>query len=78
MALDELFFFELEEQRLSFVMVYDLAGEQIYCGYAIDFPVGVDPCSGTAKADFQDDLTGFLTRTVRSKRQIVRVDDLRG
>ena len=77
-ALDDLFFFELEEQRLSFVMVYDLEGALIYCGYATDFPVGVDPCSGTAKADFQDDLTGFLTKTVRSKRQIVRVDDLQG
>ena len=30
-ALDDLFFFELEEQRLSFVMVYDLEGELIYC-----------------------------------------------
>ena len=77
-ALDDLFYFELEEQRLSFVMVYDLQGELIYCGYASDFPVGVDPCGGTAKADFQDDLTGFLTKTVRSKRQVVRVDDLQG
>ena len=77
-ALDDLFYFELEDQRLSFVMVYDLLGQQIYCGYATDFPVGVDPCSDTAKADFQDDLSGFLTKTVRSKRQIVRIDDLQG
>ena len=77
-ALDDLFYFELEDQRLSFVMVYDLTGQQIYCGYATDFPVGVDPCSDTAKADFQDDLSGFLTKTVRSKRQVVRIDDLQG
>ena len=77
-ALDDLFYFELEDQRLSFVMVYDLEGAQIYCGYATDFPVGVDPCSDTAKADFQNDLSGFLTKTVRSKRQVVRIDDLQG
>ena len=77
-ALDDVFFFELEDQRLSFVMVYDLAGEPIYCGYAKDFPAGVDPCSGPAKADFQDDLAGFLNGTDRAKRTIVRVDDLQG
>ena len=77
-ALDDLFFFVLEDQRLTFVMVYDLAGEQIYCGYAKDFPGGVDPCSATAKTDFQDDLAGFLSGTDRAKRTIVRVDDLQG
>ena len=77
-ALQEYFFFELEDQRLSFVVVYDLAGEQIYCGYARDFSRGVDPCSDSVSADFQDDFMGFLRETNQAKRTIVRLDDLQG
>ena len=44
--------------------------------FAAPFDYGIDPCSSTAKIDFQSPLDTFLQRTVRAKRQIVFVDDV--
>ena len=65
---------EFDEGYLSFSIIYALDGERLFCGSAFDF--GIDPCSSTAKIDFQSPLDTFLERTVRAKRQIVFVDDV--
>ena len=65
---------EFDEGYLSFAIVYALDGERLFCGSAFDY--GIDPCSSTAKIDFQSPLNTFLQRTVRSKRQIIFVDDV--
>ena len=65
---------EFDEGYLSFSIIYALDGERLFCGSAFDF--GIDPCSSTAKIDFQSPLDTFLGRTVRAKRQIVFVDDV--
>ena len=65
---------EFDEGYLSFSIIYALDGERLFCGSAFDY--GIDPCSSTAKIDFQSPLDTFLGRTVRAKRQIVFVDDV--
>ena len=65
---------EFDEGYLSFSIIYALDGERLFCGSAFDY--GIDPCSSTAKIDFQSPLDTFLQRTVRAKRQIVFVDDV--
>ena len=65
---------EFDEGYLSFAIVYALDGERLFCGSAFDY--GIDPCSSTAKIDFQSPLNTFLQRTIRSKRQIIFVDDV--
>ena len=49
---------EFDEGYLSFSIIYALDGERLFCGSAFDF--GIDPCSSTAKIDFQSPLDTFL------------------
>lgn len=65
---------DLDEGLLSFVMVFDLESNQLFCGAALDY--GLDPCDSASLIDPLTPVPEFLQRTVRAKRQVVFVRDV--
>ncbi|MEK9653329.1 MAG: SpoIIE family protein phosphatase [Betaproteobacteria bacterium] len=68
----------LMEDQISFVMVYDRRGMQLFCGAGL-YLAGVDPCSASAQPDFFLNFRGFFESLGSdSTRRLIRIQDLEG
>jgi len=66
----------LMEDQISFAMVYDKRGMQLFCGAGL-YLAGVDPCSASAQPDFFLNFKGFYESLDRgSVRRLIRITDL--
>ena len=76
--LETIFEDALSEDQISFAMVYDQRGFQLFCGAGL-YLAGVDPCSASAQPDFFLNFRGYFDSMENgSSRRLIRITDLDG
>jgi len=75
---DTIFAEAVDLEQISFVMVYNPNGRQVYCLSGL-FLHGADPCGNSARPDFFLNFDSFLRNALQSPtRNIVRITDTTG
>lgn len=75
---DTIFAEAVDLEQISFVMVYNPNGRQVYCLSGL-FLHGADPCGNSARPDFFLNFDSFLRDALQSPtRNIVRITDTTG